>query len=149
MSTFTFGGSGLQLDIAGTAHQALSRGDVVGINPLVAGAGVTTISVGDLDDRVQQATIYGVVLGSNGKSAFDTGEDVLLRIIGVCDAAFSAATTAGHAAQINPSANNLDDVAVGSFTANAAGVRTVGVVHETLAAAGVGSCWFNGLTSWG
>ena len=150
MSTFIHGGSGLVLDIGGRAHAALNMGDVVQINPLVSAAedGYTTQDVDALNTGLSQVSLYGVVLGSAGKSTFAVGEDVLIRIVGVVRVAMAGAATAGNTVLLNPSNNNCVDSGGTAFAADASTVRIVGAAHETIAGAGLATCWFNGL-SWG
>mgnify|MGYP003680844680 CR=1 FL=1 len=157
MSTFIHGGSGLELDVGARAHAALSRGDVVGIDTLntATNDGQSTCAIGNLNTRAQQAMVYGVVLGSNGKSTFAVGEDVLLRVIGVCDAAVSATTTslptgATQVGILNAAgpANNLVPTAEGGYSAPAAGNKIVAVIQETRTGA-LCRVWFNGLGVWG
>jgi archaellum biogenesis ATPase FlaH len=152
MSTFIHGGSALTLDIGAKAHAALSRGDVVMLDPLAAGDGYTTKLV-IIDSALGQLAPYGVVLGTAGKSTFATGEDVLIRIVGTCDVLFAVAgdSVAGQAVKLV--LNQKYAVGTGSTahvpttTAN----RLLGIAHiaSTPASGQLGSCYINGLTLFG
>jgi len=152
MSTFIHGGSALKLDVGAKAHAALSRGDVVEINPLVGSAddGYETRDLPNANTRQKQVSILGVVLGSAGKSTFAIGEDVLIRLVGVCDAAFSASTTAGLLAVPNwdAPANNFVSTAAGTYSAPSNHNRILGVIHETRSGAGLAKVFINSLSSW-
>ena len=150
MSNFMFGGSALALDIAGRAHAALEAGDVVQINPLVGSTddGLTTQDCVVGTGPAQIAPI-GVVLGSSGKSTFATGEDVLIRILGVVDAKFAGAVTAGHVAIMTDGARTLTSQTNATWAANSDSVHIVACAHETLGGAGTAQVYFNGLGSWG
>ncbi|MAH51315.1 hypothetical protein CMI37_36195 [Candidatus Pacearchaeota archaeon] len=150
MSNFMFGGSALALDIGARAHQALSAGDVVQINPLVGSTddGMTTQDCIVGTGPVQIAPV-GVVLGSSGKSSFVTGEDVLIRVLGIVDAAFAGAVTAGHVAIMTNAARTLTSAGNATWAANSNSVHIVAVAHETLTGAGTAQVYFNGLGSWG
>jgi hypothetical protein len=154
MSTFIHGGSALTLDIGAKAHAALSRGDVVAVNTLVASGsdGYETKAIGNGNTGDQQVEIYGVVLGSVGKSTFAIGEDILLRVVGVCDAALSATATIAptQVGKINFAgpANNLVPTAVGTYSAPAGGNRTVATIQEARTGAGLAKVFINGMSSW-
>ena len=154
MSTFIHGGSALTLDVGAKAHAALSRGDVVEINPLVASGddGYETRTLAAANTRAKQVSIVGVVLGSAGKSTFAIGEDVLIRIVGVCDAAFSGTTTISPTQVAVPNwaggANNFVATGEGVYSAPAANSRIVGVIHEARTGAGLAKVFINGLSSW-
>jgi hypothetical protein len=150
MSTFMFGGSALALDIGARAHAALERGDVVQINPLVGSTddGLTTQALVVGTGPAQLAPV-GVVLGSSGKSTFATGEDVLIRVLGIADAKFVGAVTAGHVAIMTNGALTLTTAGNSTWAANSNSVHIVAVAHETLAGAGTAQVYFNGLGSWG
>ena len=150
MSTFTFGGSALALDIGARAHAALERGDVVQINPLVGSTddGLTTQALVVGTGPAQLAPV-GVVLGSSGKSTFATGEDVLIRVLGVADAKFVGAVNAGDVADMTNGALTLTTRGNATWVANSNTVHIVAVAHETLAGPGTAQVYFNGLGSWG
>ena len=150
MSTFMFGGSALKLDIAARAHATLNKGDVVQINPLVGATddGLTT-RVPATGTGPAQVAPMGVVLGSSGKSRFTTGEDVLIRVLGVVDAAFAGAVVAGHVAVVTNAAMNLTSAGNATWAANSNSVHVAAVAHETLTGAGTAQVFFNGLASWG
>jgi len=150
MSTFIHGGSALQLDIAGRAHAALSRGDVVQIDPAVGATddGLTTRAVGALNTCLDQVAPFGVVLGSNGKSTFAIGEDVLIRIMGVCQVNVqNTASGVGEGIQLRASNNDVEGTGGTTWEADASGVRICGVAHT--AGTGLQTVFFNGLTTWG
>jgi len=150
MSTFTFGGSALQLDVAARAHAALSRGDVVQIDPAVGAAddGLSTRSVGNPNNCLDQVAPFGVVLGSNAKSSFDIGEDVLIRILGVCDVNVqNVASGIGEGLQLRVSNNNVEGTGGTTYEGDASTVRICGIAHT--AGTGLQTAFFNGLTTWG
>ena len=138
MSTFIHGGSALALDIGARAHAALVAGDVVQINPLV----------GSAEDGMPTRAC-GVVLGAAGKSSFATGEDILIRVLGVVDAKFAAAVSAGHVAKMTGGATTLTSMGNATWAANSNSDHLVAVAHETLTGAGTAQVYFNGLGSWG
>ena len=150
MSTFIHGGSALALDIGARAHAALVAGDVVQINPLVGSAedGMTTRACVIGTGPAQVAPV-GVVLGSAGKSSFATGEDILIRVLGVVDAKFAAAVSAGHVAKMTGGATTLTSMGNATWAANSNSDHLVAVAHETLTGAGTAQVYFNGLGSWG
>lgn len=150
MSTFIHGGSALQLDIAGRAHATLNRGDVVQIDPVVGSTenGLTTRAVGALNTCLDQVAPFGVVLGSNGKSSFAVGEDILIRILGVCEVNVqNTASAAGEGIQLRASNNDVEGTGGTTFEVDASGVRICGVAHT--AGTGLQTVFFNGLTTWG
>jgi len=154
MSTFIHGGSGLTLDVGAKAHAAVSRGDCLEINPLVASGdeAYETRSLTSANTRAKQVSIVGIVLGSNGKSTFATGEDILLRVVGICDAALSGTATISPTqvliANYAGPANNLIPTAEGGYATGAANSRVMGVVHEARTGAGLAKVFINGLSSW-
>ena len=150
MSTFIHGGSALALDIGARAHAALVAGDVVQINPLVGSTddGMSTQACIVGTGPVQIAPV-GVVLGSAGKSTFALGEDVLIRVLGIVDAKFAGAVTAGHVAIMTNGATTLTSTTNATWAANSNSVHIVACAHETLAGAGTAQVYFNGLGSWG
>ena len=150
MSNFMFGGSALGLDIGARAHAALERGDVVQINPLVGSTddGLTTQDCVVGTGPAQLAPI-GVVLGSSGKSTFALGEDVLIRILGVVDAKFVGAVTAGHVAIMTGGARTLTSRTNATWAESSISVHLCAVAHETLTGAGTAQVYFNGLGTWG
>ena len=147
MSTFIHGGSALQLDVAARAHAALSRGDIVQIDPAVSATddGLTT-RVPVINDALGQVAPYGVVLGSNGKSTFAIGEDVLIRIMGVCEANMNTASVVGEKVVLR-AATSLQAGGDSAFTADASGTRLCGIAHT--AGTGLQTVFFNGLSTWG
>jgi hypothetical protein len=150
MSTFIHGGSALQLDIAGRAHAALTRGDVVQIDPAVGATddGLSTRDVGNLNNCLDQVAPYGVVLGSNGKSTFAIGEDVLIRIMGVCQVNVqSTASGIGEGIQLRVSNNSVEGTGGTTYEGDAATVRVCGIAHT--AGTGLQTVFFNGLSTWG
>lgn len=150
MSTFIHGGSALALDIGARAHAALVAGDVVQINPLVGSAedGMTTQACVVGTGPAQVAPV-GVVLGSAGKSSFASGEDILIRVLGVVDAKFAGAVSAGHVAKMTNGATTLTSLTNDTWAANSNSTHIVAVAHETLTGAGTAQVYFNGLGSWG
>lgn len=156
MSTFIHGGSGIQLDVGAKAHAALRRGDVVAINPVITTAGnegYVTMAVGDLNTAIQQVTMHGVVLGSNGKDSFAIDEDILVRICGIVEAKCINGTGVGDVLRLTASDDALTDAAAATGIAAqyAVGTRWVGVAHTANATGGDALCrvWFNGLGVWG
>ncbi len=154
MSTFIHGGSALTLDIAGKAHAALYRGDVVMINPAVGSAedGYTTMDP-ITGTALAQVAPFGVVLGSAGKSSFAIGEDILIRILGIVDVAMdpAAPSVIGHGVKLKNAATHLSPLGNATWTADAINVRVCGVAH-TVSAAGndhMATVFFNGLSTWG
>jgi len=147
MSTFIHGGSALQLDVAARAHAALSRGDIVQIDPAVGATddGLST-RVPVISDALGQVAPYGVVLGSNGKSTFALGEDVLIRIMGVCQANMNTASVVGDGVILR-AATSLAPQGASTFTADASGNKLCGIAHT--AGTGLQTVFFNGLTTWG
>ena len=156
MSTFIHGGSPLTLDVGAKAHAALSRGDIVAINPVdtdVDDEGYITMAVGDLNTAIQQVTMHGVVLGSNAKDTFVTGEDILVRIVGTCPARVINGTAAGEVLRLTVNNPNLTNAAAGTAAAAgyAAATRWIGVAHAGNASGGdaLARCYINGLGVWG
>ncbi len=147
MSTFIHGGSALVLDVAAKAHAALSRGDVVMIDPRdTADDGYTTMAVDALDKVWHQVAIPGVVLGSAGKSTFATGEDVLIRICGVVDAKLNTGATKNDAVKLTANNDYLSHVAAATgFTANASATFVIGTCLENGPGAGqaLKKCFIN------
>ena len=149
MSTFIHGGSGLELDIGGKAHAALSLGDVVQINPYLAAAddGYSTQAVGALNTSASQAALFGVVLGSNGKSTFALGEDILIRMVGVCQVNVqNTASVLNQGIKLRASNNDVESAGAG-FSGDASANRVCGVAHT--AGTGLQTVFFNGLSTWG
>ena len=70
MSTFIHGGSALQLDIAGRAHAALTRGDVVQIDPAVGATddGLSTRDVGNLNNCLVRLPLMGLSLAATERA---------------------------------------------------------------------------------
>jgi hypothetical protein len=150
MSTFIHGGSGLVLDIAGKAHAELDLGDVVQINPLVTAteSGYTTQVPDGLNTCVSQVSLFGVVLGSNGKSKFATGEDVLIRVVGICKVNVqNTASGIGEGVKLRPSAMTAEGTGNSNYLADASTAKICAVGHT--AGTGLQTVFFNGMTSWG
>jgi hypothetical protein len=150
MSTFIHGGSGLVLDIAGKAHAELDLGDVVQINPLVTAteSGYTTQVPDALNTCVSQVSLFGVVLGSNGKSKFALGEDVLIRVVGICKVNIAdTASGIGQGVKLRASAMTAEGTAGTAVVLDASGVKLCAVAHT--AGTGLQTVFFNGMTSWG
>ena len=107
------------------------------------------MAVGDLNTAIQQVTVHGVVLGSNGKDRFVTNEDILVRIVGMVDAKCVTGTAAGEVMRLTVSDDVLTDAVAGTTatTAYAAATRWIGVAHEANAtgADAVIRVWFNGM----
>ena len=152
MSTFIHGGSALTLDVGAKAHAALSRGDVVMLDPLAAGDGYTTKLV-IINSALGQLAPYGVVLGSNGKSTFAIGEDILIRVIGTCDVLFNtgANSVAGHAVKLTVNQKYAAPVGNANHTSTSTTVRLLGIAHSVSSptTGQLGSCYINGLTLFG
>ena len=150
MSTFIHGGSALTLDIAGRAHAELDLGDVVQINPLVGATddGLTTQVPDALNTCVSQVSLFGVVLGSNGKSKFATGEDVLIRVVGICKVNIqNTGSGVGEGVKLKAGAMTAEGTGNTTFLADASGAKICAVAHT--AGTGLQTVFFNGMTSWG
>lgn len=152
MSTFIHGGSALTLDIGAKAHTDLARGDVVMINPLVAGEGYETKDV-ITNSALGQLAPYGVVLGTDGKSSFASGEDILVRVVGSCPVYFNAGANSvvGEAIKLTAGQKYATPVGNANFTATSSTVRLLGIAHTASGPTTdqLGTCYINGLTMFG
>ncbi|HIA03328.1 MAG TPA: hypothetical protein EYN66_15710 [Myxococcales bacterium] len=150
MSTFMFGGSGLQLDIGAknATGATVNAGDILAIDASLVGADGGFDAIIPLHTTsAHLVNIHGVVIGSSTKSSFTNGEEILLRVVGLIDAKVVNGIGVGDALAI---ADGSDALAAAAAFATPPAVTDIilGVAHAANASGGdlVVACFINGMT---